>query len=661
MIDTGIGRLAIALALMAPALLGAGTALAREDVAAGEAMLDRPTLISLGFLWQIEGDENRNASVRVEYRKAGDPEWSLGYPALRQQRERTFSLPAYDWTAPNAFAGSLFDLAEDTDYEIRLTLSDPDGVTGEAVRVLHQRTRAEPRPAAGGRTFHVYPPGWKGEKQKPAFTGLLAAYYMGSAQADHFNVFPTRVKPGDTILVHAGLYKDHRANYGGFDRSMPALGTVFDGTYYLTAKGTPAAPIVIKGAGDGEAIFDGDGNAVLFDLMGSAYNYFEGITVRNTEVGFLTGRKHIVGSGGFTLKHSRIENVGRGVYGDWAGSKDFYIADNVFVGRHPADKLLGWIGRTWGKVEGFPALVSGPTGSEIAVKVYGQGHVVAYNSVSRFHDGIDHATYGTPEGGPADWPSSNDFYGNDFNNIGDNCIEADGMARNARVFRNRCFNSASAGLSVQPGFGGPFYFFRNLVVNNPTGSLKFTGTSSGIVFANNTIVGEAMSWGPIANVHFRNNVFVGQGAAKRLFDVETSTAYSSADYDSFVLAAPDQQLAAWSEVEVAGSRVGRTPEDRKSGFGNLRALRKGTGQERHGRMLSRSDFVHLPVVDVSDITRLYAAKDFDFGLARRSAAVDAGTVLPNLTDGYVGRAPDLGAFERGEAQPHYGPRPVADR
>jgi hypothetical protein len=31
-------------------------------------------------------------------------------------------------------------------------------------------------------------------------------------------------------------------------------------------------------------------------------------------------------------------------------------------------------------------------------------------------------------------------------------------------------------------------------------------------------------------------------------------------------------------------------------------------------------------------------------------------VLPNVTDGYNGRAPDLGALERGQDMPHYGPR-----
>jgi len=30
--------------------------------------------------------------------------------------------------------------------------------------------------------------------------------------------------------------------------------------------------------------------------------------------------------------------------------------------------------------------------------------------------------------------------------------------------------------------------------------------------------------------------------------------------------------------------------------------------------------------------------------------------LPNITDGFLGKAPDLGAYEYGAPLPHYGPR-----
>src|SRR4026207_527809 len=105
---------------------------------------------------------------------------------------------------------------------------------------------------------------------------------MGGGGSDYFNSYPARVQPGDTILVHAGLYKDDRHRYGG----GPGLGNVSRGTYFPTQSGTPEKPIVIKAAGDGEAIFDGDGAYNLFNVLAANYNYFEGLTFRNTDLAF---------------------------------------------------------------------------------------------------------------------------------------------------------------------------------------------------------------------------------------------------------------------------------------------------------------------------------------------------------------------------------------
>ena len=203
------------------------------------------------------------------------------------------------------------------------------------------------------------------------------------------------------------------------------------------------------------------------------------------------------------------------MHDDWSGSKDFYIADNVFIGRHDPDKMMGWNGAIWEKLPGFPERLD----SEYAIKVYGQGHVVAHNYIAHWHDGIDMATYGNPDGTPkpiADrFPMSNDFYENDIYNMGDNCIETDGGGRNMRVFRNRCFNTALGGLSAQPIFGGPVYFIRNVVYNGPgAGALKFVSTPTGVLCYQNTFIGEVGVPGPAANVHFRNNLILARGRGR---------------------------------------------------------------------------------------------------------------------------------------------------
>ena len=92
-------------------------------------------------------------------------------------------------------------------------MSDPDGFvgqTGKAVtKTVTVRTRPEPKPYAGGRVFHVYPPSYKGTKIEPAFDALMCAYNYYCGGGDTVTAGRPRVKPGDTILVHAGLYKYH--------------------------------------------------------------------------------------------------------------------------------------------------------------------------------------------------------------------------------------------------------------------------------------------------------------------------------------------------------------------------------------------------------------------------------------------------------------------
>ena len=628
-------------------------ALAGPDVMAGALTVEPPTLISAGFEWRVAGDDNRNAKVEVRYRKQGETTWHTGLPLMRLQNEKVTGGAYYTYTAPNMFAGSLFDLTPDTTYKCEFTLSDPDGVGGKAQQTVTVHTRPVPKPATGGHVYHVYPVGYKGTKQQPAFTGLLAAYYTGSNQSDHSNVFPPRVQPGDVILVHAGLYKDHRLTYGGFDPKIASYGTPFDGTYYLTQSGTPDKPIVIKAAGDGPVIFDGDGNYNLFNLLAANYNYFDGITVRNTEVAFLVGIKNIAGSSGFTLIHSRIEDVGRGVQDDWAGSKDFYIADNVFIGRHDPTKLLGWWpAEVWSKFPGFPQLLT----SEYAVKIYGQGHVVAYNHVANWHDGIDVATYGTPSEDPDKVPVSIDFYGNDFTNIDDNCIETDGGAHNIRVFRNRCLNTAAGAFSAQPSFGGPTYFIRNIAYNGTSGGpLKLFDGGAGILVYNNTFFGAGTLLGPVSNVHFRNNLFLGDGWADPVFNPKTYTNYSTSDYNGFRPNPGKADAFEWTSPDFKVASDQKNLVTRK--FKSLKSYRSATRQDRHSVLVDYGIFEKVGLPDKAHPQRLYDPSELDFRLKPKSAAIDKGVVLPNVTDGYAGKAPDLGAYELGQAVPHYGPRP----
>lgn len=638
---------------------GASRAAAADTSTPGEFVVEPPTLISLGFEWYLEGDDNRNATVEVSYRKEGEGVWKRGLPLFRLHREKTSGWANY--TSPNLFAGSIFDLEPDTAYECRFVMSDPDGISGQAERVVKVRTRPEPKPYPGGRVFHVYPPE-SPEIPEGAFGGLMAAYYQGAVGGDWTNAWPPRVQPGDTILVHAGLYKDKRFTYGHellFSKGKACCTTTWDGTYYLTQSGTAEKPIVIKAAGDGEVIFDGDGNYNLFNVMAANYNYFEGITVRNTDIAFLAGHKGIAGSSGITAKKCRFENIGIGIFTDYSGSKNFYIADNVFIGRDDPTHLMGWWAPPWTSFPDYPR----PNKSYFAMKLYGSGHVMCHNFVANFHDGIDHATYGLPDGYPNvirdRMPVSIDIYNNDISNVSDNCIEADGAMHNIRILRNRCLNQAANSLSMQTVFGGPAYWIRNIVYHAPQGSFKPSVQPSGGLFLHNTLTANVSGLAPAgisSNMHFRNNLLLGEMPGQEIFALETFTNYTSSDCNGF---RPNEGAASqfsWNSPPLSTLADYSGPREQRS-FKTLGEYRDATGQDKRSILVDYDIFINVPKADPKDPRRLYKADELDFRLRPNAAAVDAGCLLPNINDGFTGKGPDLGALELGQPLPVYGPRP----
>ncbi|MGQ9633012.1 MAG: hypothetical protein ACUVXB_02085 [Bryobacteraceae bacterium] len=475
-------------------LLGAiGPVFSQNATTPGHFVVEHPTLHNLGFEWWISGDENRNGLVNVTFRAVGETSWRSALPLLRIGGERVGrDREQLHYTVPHGFAGSIFGLKPGEEYECRFTLTDPDGVFGDNIRTVKVRTRTEPQPYAKGRILHVYPPDHKGPRQEPSFTGVLEAYY-GAGLGDWSVVWEKPAQPGDVILVHAGLYRPERLNY------VDPLAAPFDGTFTLTLKGTPERPITIRAAGDGEVIFDGANNHILFDVMATHYHILENLTFRNTDVAILAGKKGVLGAVGLTVRNCRFENIGFGVWTEYAGSSDFYIADNLFIGRDDRFRLVGWTGPRWGDIGPYPPHL---LTSYYAIKLYGPGHVIAHNAIAYFHDAIGISTYGTPEKDPERQASSIDIYNNDIHMSNDDFIEADGGVHNIRVYQNRGVNAFHGGYSSQPIFGGPVYFFRNLLYNVPSGvAFKLDARPAGLFMLHNTIIGEQAVRRPAANMH----------------------------------------------------------------------------------------------------------------------------------------------------------------
>src|SRR5258708_7677418 len=391
------------------------------------------------------------------------------------------------------------------------------------------------------------------------------------------------------------------------------------------------------------------------------------------------------GASGLTVKHCLFENVNLAIISNWPGSSNFSILDNTFIGRDDPRHLMGWSGEFWKQFAGVDGQAFPPKlDSYTAVRVFGSGHVMASNYVANFHDGIDVETYGNPDGntpaptaatGPYYPPHKNwhlrpvaiDYYNNYMTNFHDNAFEIDGSMHNIRVMRNMMLNSASHPFCNQPAIGGPIYWIRNIAYHAPGGSTRMTNGAAGGLFYNNTILTET-SAGSSANVHWRNNLMLGENSSPAIFSVNTNTNYSSSDYNgfrtnpgaefSFQWNSPPSNIQADYSGMLLGPGANRKLEVRR--FATLAEYSRATHQDQHSVSVDYDIFVNVPRLDAKDlknVQKLYKAEDLDFRLNPGSAAIDRGVTLPNVTDNFSGRAPDLGALEFGQTPPHYGPRP----
>jgi hypothetical protein len=619
-------------------VLLATTLSAQNSTTPGRFHAEHPTLHNLGFEWLIDGDANRNASVEVRFRKSGTTTWRPALPLLRIGGERVFrDREKMTYTVPHGFAGSIFHLDPATTYECEFTMRDPDGITGKSQQLVTLTTRTEPKPYTGGRTLHVYPNDHEGPKLEPSFIGLKAAYY-GEGRGDWTAVRMTKAQPGDTILIHAGLYRPDRLNY------VDPLSAPFTGSMSLSLKGTADKPITIKGAGDGEAIFDGAGNHKLFDVMATHHHIFEGLTFRNTDIALFAGEKEVMGAVALTVRNCRFEQIGTGIWTENADSRDFFISDNLFLGREDQMRLIGW-NQAGSRAAGiYP---SHQVVSFFAIKVYGPGHIIAHNAIAYFHDGICISTYGPPDSDPERRASSIDIYNNDIHLSNDDFIESDGGAHNIRVYQNRGINAAHNGYSAQPMFGGPVYFLRNILYHVPNGgSLKFNAAPAGIIVYHNTFIGEQTAAEPYSNSHFRNNLFLGKDIPGRgIMTWAHATPSFSSDYNGF---RPNRNVDKQYNWRAPGAEMKSYP--------TLADLQKATGNEIHGRELDYDIFENLSPPDPNRRYHVYHSSDLNFRLKPASKAIDAGQLLPTINDNFTGTAPDLGALELNQPQPHYGPR-----
>jgi len=586
-----VTRFLLLAAVVGVVAAGTGCAAPENAVRPGQLVPEAPTLVCLGVRWYVSGDANENASVQVSYRRKGEQSWHQALPLFRvgaseeNSEERLLrdrgEERGWPFEIGNLFAGSIFDLFPGTAYEVRLALSDPDG--GGATEVVTMRTRVVPVAPPPQRTLHVVPGdgGGSGTESDP-FRGLEAA----NAAA----------KPGDLVLVHAGVYQ---------------------GTFTVTGSGTPGAPIVWRGAGDGEAVIDGQNGARGVSCNDIQNVFFQDLTIRKADFGMVAhGAKNL------TVQRCHFYDNMYSFTACRGSERDLYISDNVIEGRS-----------TWP--------TKGPQGDEEdrrGIEVGGEGHAVCYNRVSGFGkvygDGIDINGRGPNR--------AIDIYNNEISECTDDAIELDTGWTNVRAFRNHITNCFE-GISTQPVYGGPAYVFRNAMYSLDYTQFKMHNHSHGMLYFHNTAVKRGIPWVLWTNAEViravsRNNLFIGTEAD---YAMEFSPQMTKCDFDYDGLGGgPFNAFLKWNGVAYA----------------TLADVMAGAPIEHHAVLVDAATVFASGVKAPQIYERQYPLRMNDLRLSATTPAVDAGVVLPNINDGYRGKAPDVGAYEYGSELPHYGPR-----
>jgi hypothetical protein len=350
----------------------------------------------------------------------------------------------------NGWAASALFLESGKTYELRLTLTDPDG--GSATQTVTAITRTELQPDPAGRQLYVIPGsgGGDGSIGNP-FQGLQTA-------ADN-------AQPGDIFHVAAGTYAP----------------------FQLLTSGTPGHPIVFQGPGNGSAIVDGNGTNRGIVTLGEynqtiAYVIIEELIIQNGLWGIDAQNSHDI-----VIRRNVIRDVDFGIYNRRANALEGNqtICDNVITGR------TTWPG------SGIPP--------ERGIDLRGYGNVVCHNTVQNFGDCISVQPFTGSSFG-------NDIYGNDSSYCVDDGIEIDSNQANVRVWRNRVMN-ARMGVSVQPIRGGPAYIFRNEFFNLESTPIKMHNQTTGFYVMHNTGAKHGNGHGDNGamwrNAVFRNNLFLG--------------------------------------------------------------------------------------------------------------------------------------------------------
>ena len=254
----------------------------------------------------------------------------------------------------------------------------------------------------------------------------------------------------------------------------------------------------------------------------------------------------------------------------------------------------------------------GPQG--ITISFCGGNHIIRYNEITSkpghyFNDGIS----GEDNFSDAGFPNADsDIYGNVVTHAWDDAIEAEGGNKNVRIWGNY-LDHTGTGIATTVTHWGPVYIFRNVYEHSRMKSERPVDQDDRGPFAK---AGSTEQWGNGRRYVFHNSVRQPDG---KLGAGAGTSGNSKQPLTNTV--SRNNVFLVWRGHWPAINEANGTGNDLDYDISN------GKLSERHGVRGS----------DPSD-------------------GVDRGVRIPNFNDNFAGRAPDIGAEEKGAAPLVFGIR-----
>ncbi|MBS7642184.1 MAG: right-handed parallel beta-helix repeat-containing protein [Candidatus Bathyarchaeia archaeon] len=609
-----------------------------------------PTINSAGIIVTYQGDENFNNKASVRFRSTVDRVWREGHPLspLRELKQ---------------LAGSLVYLNPGTEYEIIITIEDPDGVDRSELHTVF-KTRSEPSDVYGaiGRVFYVSP---DGDDRNP---GSFEQPWRTISRA------VSELQPGDTLYLRGGVYyvngtvdvaisglpdryitikgyPDEIATLYGSDRSILDGRVEWieyrEGVYFLDVRREPT--YIAQGV---ERLYH---YTSLEDLLAARVGYRGGWFYDSS-----TGRLYIATLDGahpsrVELHVSFVDYLIR-ISGNYVRIADIEVAyascgvavrrgyrgciiegchihnvnTGILLSQRVADCIIqnnviwdtGIIKWPWDMVKGTEA-----EGSGVSLSHAGSGNVVRFNRIEGLFNGIAASSWGDLYNTTI--IRDTDIHDNYIANVGDDGLEPEGSGINFRMWNNFIVNSLCA-ISLAPITYGPIYVFRNICIDFRLMGVKLNSgyASSGWKYLyHNTFYSSITQPSP----EWRQPpIGIGDTSAKfsRLITRNNILHLSS---DNYILADTvyDESSYDYDNMYISGLHSKFVIIQGKE-YTTLYTLRTLLNLEKNG-ISADSLFISPDIMD--------------FRLSSNSPCIDAGVYIPNFNDNYYGKAPDIGALE----------------